>query len=45
MAITAYDAEDGLVGQQLKENPWSCLGLTPSSSDCPGLVRGFIGEG
>jgi len=44
MSPTAYFAEDGLVGQQMKENPWSCPGLTPSSSECPGVVRGDIGE-
>jgi len=44
-APTAYVVEDALVGQQWKENPWPCLGLTPSKSECPGAVRGIIGEG
>jgi len=47
MAPAAYVAEDGLVGHQWEERPWSCEGSMPQ---CRGMSwwggrKGVIGEG
>ena len=36
MAPAPYVAEDGLVGHQWEERPWSCEGSTPQYRGMPG---------
>ena len=46
MALAAYVAEDGLVGHQWKERPWSCEGSMPQHRGMPGRGREswWVGE-
>ena len=36
MALAPYVAEDGLVGHQWEERPWSCEGSLPQYRGTPG---------
>jgi hypothetical protein len=46
MAPAAYVAEDGLVGHQWEQRPWSCEGSMPQCRGMPGPRResGWVGE-
>jgi hypothetical protein len=46
MALAAYVAEDGLVGHQWEEKPWSCEGSLPPCRGMPGSGSrsGWVGE-
>jgi hypothetical protein len=48
MALAAYVAEDGLVGHQWEERPWSCEGSMPQYRGMPGPgigVGGLVSRG
>jgi hypothetical protein len=45
MALAAYVAEDGLVGHQWEERPWSCEGSMPQYRGMPGPGMGVGGLG
>jgi hypothetical protein len=46
MALDAYVAEDGLVGHQWEERPWSCENFMPHYRGMPGpgSGSGWVGE-
>jgi hypothetical protein len=46
VALAAYVAEDGLVGHQWEERPWSCEGsmLQYRGMPGPGSGSGWVGE-
>ena len=45
MALAVYVAEDGLVGHQWEERPWSCEGSRPQYRGMPGPGMGVGGLG
>jgi hypothetical protein len=46
MALAAYVADDGLVGHQWRQGPWSCDGSIPQyrGMSGPGCGSGWVGE-
>jgi hypothetical protein len=45
VALAIFVAEDGLVGHQREEKPWSCKGSMPQYRGKPGPGMGMSGLG